>query len=59
MLSVPTIIYSVWYFGENVDKVVKIIKKVQFGIFGIILFIILLFMAKYYLRYRKAQNAIS
>lgn len=59
LLSVPAIIYSVWYFGEHVDKVIKIIKRVQFGIFGVILFIVLLMLTKYYFSHLREKRTAS
>ncbi|MCC7441355.1 MAG: DedA family protein [Bdellovibrionales bacterium] len=57
VLSVPAIVYSVFYFGAEVDSIIRVIKRVQFGIFGLIGAIILVFVAKWYLGRRKLGNA--
>lgn len=53
LISVPVIVYSVFYFGEHVDKVIKIVKKVQFGVFGTILAIVLFLAVKTWYAHRK------
>lgn len=57
LLSVPAIVYSVWYFGEHVDKVIKIVKKVQFGIVGVILTIVFVLVLRAWLK-RKRDIAV-
>ena len=55
LISVPAIIYSVYYFGDFLEYVIKYIKKVEGGIAGLIFAIILFFVAKYYLKHRKKE----
>lgn len=50
ILSVPAIVYSIWYFGEHVDAVVKVVKQVQFGIVGVILALVAFYF------YRRKQK---
>mgnify|MGYP003393974561 CR=1 FL=1 len=59
LLSVPAIVYSIWYFGEHVDKAIKIIKRVQFGIVGVILLLVVIFFVRRYFRKKRlaAQTA--
>jgi membrane protein DedA with SNARE-associated domain len=59
LISVPAIIYSIWYFGEHVDKAIKIIKQVQFGIVGVILFLVAVFFLRRYLRKKREARADS
>jgi membrane protein DedA with SNARE-associated domain len=53
MVSVPTIIYSVYYFGDYIEYVVRLIKKVEGGIAGLIAAIVLVFLVRYILKKRK------
>ena len=55
LISVPTIVYSVFYFGDFLEKVIRMIKKVEGGIFGLIIVIILCFIAHHY--YQKKRKA--
>lgn len=59
LLSVPAIVYSVWYFGEHVDYVVRVIKRVQFGIVGVIAVVASLIAIRYYLKWRQSQRELS
>lgn len=40
LISVPTIIYAVYFFGDHVDRVIRVIKRIQFGVIGTIILII-------------------
>jgi membrane protein DedA with SNARE-associated domain len=40
LISVPTIVYAVYFFGDHVDRVIRVIKRIQFGVIGTILLII-------------------
>lgn len=57
LLSVPAIVYSVWYFGEHVDAVIKVIKRVQFGIVGVIAGFLVLFFVQRHLRKKRERRA--
>ncbi|HTL11099.1 MAG TPA: DedA family protein [Bdellovibrionota bacterium] len=52
-ISVPTIITVVYRFGDKIDYVIKIIKKVQFGIIGLIIAFVAILVAKWYLESRR------
>jgi membrane protein DedA with SNARE-associated domain len=39
LISVPTIIYAVYFFGDQVDHVIRVIKRIQFGVIGTIVMI--------------------
>jgi membrane protein DedA with SNARE-associated domain len=53
LISVPAIVYSVYYFGDFLEKVIRLIKKVEGGIAGLIIAIVLFFVVKYYLKHKK------
>lgn len=54
MVSVPAIIYVVYYFGEHVDHVIKLIKKVQFGILSVILLAAVVVITKMYFAHKNS-----
>lgn len=58
LLSVPLIVYTVYYFGEEVDHIVKIIKKVERGIFFTIIAIIAFICFRIYF-YRKKKRDLE
>lgn len=53
LISVPAIVYSVYYFGDLLEYVIKWIKKVEGGILGLILAVVLFFVARYLIKHRK------
>ncbi len=55
LISVPTIVYVVFRFGYEVDQVVKIIKKVQFGIIGTVLLFFIFFGLKIYWAWKQEK----
>jgi len=59
LISVPAIIYSVYYFGDIVQSVIKWIKKVEGGIIGLIVAVILFFAVKYWLKSRKKAGELE
>jgi membrane protein DedA with SNARE-associated domain len=46
LISVPTIVYATFYFGNHVDRVVRVVKRIQFGVFGTILVVIAVIVIK-------------
>jgi membrane protein DedA with SNARE-associated domain len=57
LLSVPAIIGAVYYFGDHLEQVVRYIQTAQHGILGVIIVMILLMAAKWYISHRKANGA--
>lgn len=53
LISVPAIIYSVYYFGDFVEHVIKMIKKVEGGIIALIILVLLSLVARYFYKKRK------
>ena len=54
IISVPAIIYSVWYFGDELEKVIQIIKRVEYAI--IILIVLMVILSVIYYRRKKETN---
>jgi membrane protein DedA with SNARE-associated domain len=55
LLSVPAIIGAVYYFGDHLEQVVRYIQTAQHGILGVIIGVILLMAAKWYISHRKTD----
>ncbi len=53
LISVPTIIGAVYYFGDEVDHVIRVIQKIEHGIAFVILAIFSLLVFKWYWSRRK------
>ncbi len=58
LISVPTIVYATYYFGNHVDRVVRVVKRIQFGVIGTILLIIGILVLKS-MWARKKEAAIA
>ncbi len=56
LISVPTIILSVYYFGDYIDRVVKMIKRVEGGAFGLIIALIVFLVIRHYYKKKKEQK---
>lgn len=53
LISVPAIIYSVYFFGDFLERVIVFIKKIEGGIAGLIGAVVLFFLIKLWLKHRK------
>lgn len=56
LISVPTIIFCVYYFGDYFERVFKLVKKVEHGIVIFIVFAILVVAAKWYITHRRIKK---
>ncbi len=56
-LSVPVIVGAVYYFGDELDKVVRVIQRVEHSIFFVIIVVILAVCAKWYITHRKMKRS--
>lgn len=56
LISVPAIIYSIYYFGDYIEYVVRMIKKVEGGIVGIMVLVVIFFIAKHYWKKRCEEK---
>jgi membrane protein DedA with SNARE-associated domain len=54
IISVPAIVYTVYYFGDFLERVIHMIQKVEGGIFGLIIALILFFVGHHFYHKRKA-----
>ena len=55
LVSVPTIIGAVYYFGDELDKVVRVIQKIEHSIFLVITVVILVLFTKWYISHRRGN----
>lgn len=53
LISVPAIVYTVFYFGDELDRIIQVIRRVQYGILIVIFGIIALAVAKWWMESRK------
>lgn len=53
LLSVPLIVYTVFYFGDEVDWVIHLIQRVEHGIIGVALFFVILAVVKFWWKNKK------
>jgi membrane protein DedA with SNARE-associated domain len=60
LLSVPAIVSAVYYFGDELDLVVRWIKKIEHGIIFVVLGIIVTVALKWWISHRrmKAGNSL-
>jgi membrane protein DedA with SNARE-associated domain len=55
-LSVPAIVGAVYYFGDDLDKVVRVIQRVEHGIIFVILGVVLTIIGKWYITHRRLKK---
>lgn len=56
LISVPTVVYAVYHFGEHVDHVIRVIKKIQFGVVGTIILIAAIVILKSWWAHKKERE---
>lgn len=56
LISVPTIIYAIYHFGSHVDRAIRVIKRLQFGVVGTIVVIALIWIVKSWWAHKKEQE---
>lgn len=56
VLSVPAIVYATYYYGENLDGVIRIIKQAEHGILGLILALFGIITVKWLISRRRSQS---
>lgn len=57
LISVPAIIGAVYYFGDELDRVVRVIQRIEHSLVLAIIAAILLILAKWYITHRKLKKA--
>ena len=55
LISVPAIVFSVYYFGDYVEHVIRMIKKVEGGIVFVIVAVALFFVVRHYQKKKKKE----
>ena len=58
MLSVPAIAYVIYHFGQELDRAVKWIKKVQFGIIVLIVIAVIVIIVKIINAYKSVKEEV-
>lgn len=53
LLSVPAIVYATYYFGAQIDRVVTVVKRLQFGVVGTIVLIVGVLVLKAWWAHKK------
>jgi membrane protein DedA with SNARE-associated domain len=56
MISVPSIVYAIYFFGDHVDRVIKVIKRLQFGVIGTILVLVAIVVIKTWWTHKKERE---
>ncbi len=56
LVSVPAIIGAVYYLGDNLDLVIRWVKRVEHGLFFVILAVLLAILAKWYVTHRRLRR---
>ena len=56
LISVPLIIGAVYYFGDYMDKVVRIIQRLEHGIVLVIFLAVFAILGKWYVTHRKLKG---
>ena len=57
LLSVPLIVGAVYYFGDELDRVIRIIQRVEHGILFVIIGVLSVLLAKWYLNHRAVKKS--
>lgn len=57
LLSVPLIVGAVYFFGDQLDKVVRTIQHIEHGLIFVVIAAILLVVAKWYYTHRKLKRS--
>ena len=56
LISVPAIVYTTWYFGDQVDRVIQVVRGIENGVAILIFGIIGFFVLKWYLQKRSQKR---
>lgn len=57
LISVPAIVYSVYYFGDQLDRVIQVIKRIEHGIIFVILAAVLFYAIKWFIKKKRDERA--
>lgn len=56
LLSVPLLVGVVYHFGDHIDRVINVARRVQHGITGLILGIVAIFVLKHYIMKKRRSS---
>jgi membrane protein DedA with SNARE-associated domain len=56
LISVPLVIGAVYHFGDEIDHVVRIVKRSEHGVVSVIFGFFLLMVAKWYVTHRRVSQ---
>ena len=56
LISVPAIIGAVYFFGDELDRVVRVIQRIEHSLGLVIVLAILLVLTKWYITHRKLKK---
>ena len=57
LISVPLIIGAVYYFGDELDKVVRVITRVEHSIFFVLISLLFIALVRWYITHRRLKRA--
>ena len=57
LISVPAIVGAVYYFGDELEHVVRVIQRIEHSIVFVILAVVLAIVAKWYITHRKLKQS--
>jgi len=57
LVSVPAIICAVYYFGDELDRVVRVIQRIEHGIVFVIAIGVIAVLLKWYVTHRRLKRA--
>ncbi len=55
LVSVPAIVYSVYYFGHDLERVILTIQRANYGIISVIAAIALVFAVRWFIAHRRKK----
>ena len=56
MISVPAIVGSVYYFGDELDRVIRVIKEIEHSLFLVVFALIFAIATKWYITHRRLKR---
>jgi membrane protein DedA with SNARE-associated domain len=59
LVSVPALVYSAWFFGHQIDRVIMLARRTEHGILIAILLVAAFLGIKYWRRKRRAAAGIA
>jgi membrane protein DedA with SNARE-associated domain len=56
VLSVPAIVYATYHYGAHVDRVIRVIQRLEYGILGLILVLFGIITVRWFILRRRSQS---